>query len=145
MDWARINNSKWYSSSKCSIFNMPIYKRMGSSPTLAIPCLILRLMETKWAFKATSLTTATNQLLAKTLRRHIITSAQQHHTLPLKTIGRLIRPPSIKCKRHLPRILPRIKTRVNHTTQSTARPPLAKLGSQPLSRRVAQSITIRKA
>ena len=116
---------------------------MASSPTMATPCLILRLMETKWAFRATSPTTDTNQRLAKTLRRPTITNAQRLLTLPPRTTDRPIRRLSIRCRRHPQRILRKI--RANHITQSTARPLPAKPGSQHRSKLVAQSIATRKA
>ena len=106
------------------------------------PCLILRLMETRWVSRMTSPRMDTDQQQAKSRmqRRLSITIKEpQLHISQLRTIDSKQTIQYTKCRKHLQRILPPIKT--NHTIQQTAKPPMGKPENLRPSKQVALNTT----
>ena len=118
MDLVKINNSRWCSSNRCSMFNTPTIRTILRTSTILIPCLILQLMEARWDQQMTSPRMDTDQQQAKnrTQKRPYITIKElQLHTSQLRTIDSNRTIQYTKCRKPLQRILPLIKT--NHTIQ----------------------------
>ena len=107
MDLVKINNSRWCSSNRCSIFNTPITRTILRTSTILIPCLILQSMETRWAQQMTSPRMGTDQQQARNRmqRRLFITIKElQLHTSQLRTIDSKQTIQCTKCKKPLQRI-----------------------------------------